>query len=466
MQLVRTGELSETQTYAYDASDRIVSVCFRAGICPGASDPFIRWTYDKVGNRLGEQRPSGTTSSSYDAADQMLRAGSASHTYDQNGNELSAGSRTFTYDLANRMKTTRLGSTTTTYSYDGDGVRVKASTGSKSSQTTSYLWDVNNALPQIALEQTGSGSVIRSYAYGARRISMTSGSATSYYHYDPIGSVASVTSSSGSRRWTYAYEPFGTLTTEQRSGGNAPTNSMKFTGEHLDPTGLYHLRARQYDPVSGRFLRPDPARAGGAPVDSAYVYAGNRPTVLIDPSGETFQHVQEGADIARFSSSFVDSNAPLYFCFADPCHPGPSPPPVTCAALPGYPLGVIGGFNGGPAAHRAKPPYNWQSDNAIDLNIPVGTKVCAVFKGKISPTLGFGRSTEGYRLHLVGATDTAFYQHLSRIAVRSNQSIEKGQLLGFSGCGSERVPHLHLALLRGNPLRYAPPYRRPVNYGC
>ena len=36
------------------------------------------------------------------------------------GNETAAGSRTFTYDLANRLKTTTSGSTTTTYSYDGD----------------------------------------------------------------------------------------------------------------------------------------------------------------------------------------------------------------------------------------------------------------------------------------------------------------------------------------------------------
>ena len=292
-QIVRTGALADTQTFSYDANDRLASVCFAAGTCPGAQDPFIRWTYDRVGNRLTEQRggsSAGTTGYTYDAADRLTRAGSTSYTYDQNGNQLSAGSRTFTYDLANRLRTTRRGSTTTTYSYDGDGVRLQSSTGSSSSSKTNFLWDVNHALPQIALERNGSGLLLRQYAYGERRISMTSGSSTNYFHYDGLGSVVNMTSSSGSRRWTWSYEPFGAIRTEQRSGGNAPRNSMKFAGEYLDPTDLYYLRARQYDPANGRFLQPDPVDVGvGSPAIAAYVYAGNRPTVMVDPSGETFE---------------------------------------------------------------------------------------------------------------------------------------------------------------------------------
>jgi RHS repeat-associated protein len=61
---------------------------------------------------------------------------------------------------------------------------------------------------------------------------------------------------------------------------------MKFTGEYLDPTALYHLRARQYDPTSGRFLSPDPVAASSEdPYASTYTYVSNRPTMLLDPSG-------------------------------------------------------------------------------------------------------------------------------------------------------------------------------------
>jgi RHS repeat-associated protein len=115
---------------------------------------------------------------------------------------------------------------------------------------------------------------------------MTSGNNTSYYIRDGLGSSANLTSSSGSTQWTWSYEPFGSVRTETKASGNQPENFMKFTGEYLDPTGFYHLRARHYDPAVGRFLRPDPVDSGvGAALVSAYAYSECRPTVLSDPSG-------------------------------------------------------------------------------------------------------------------------------------------------------------------------------------
>jgi len=47
------------------------------------------------------------------------------------------------------------------------------------------------------------------------------------------------------------------------------------TGERQNrPTRPYHLRARQYDPATGRFAAPDPTG-----------YAANNPATLTDPSG-------------------------------------------------------------------------------------------------------------------------------------------------------------------------------------
>ncbi len=58
------------------------------------------------------------------------------------------------------------------------------------------------------------------------------------------------------------------------------------TGEQHDAeSGLVYLRARSYDPASGRFLQPDPLGLGGGD-HSLYAYAGNRPTLLTDPRGE------------------------------------------------------------------------------------------------------------------------------------------------------------------------------------
>ena len=43
LQETTTGAAPVTKTFGYDAMDRLTSVCFQAGTCPGGSDPFIRW---------------------------------------------------------------------------------------------------------------------------------------------------------------------------------------------------------------------------------------------------------------------------------------------------------------------------------------------------------------------------------------------------------------------------------------
>ena len=62
----RTGSLGQTQTYSYNANDRISSVCFAASCTPTSPD-LISWTYDKVGNRLSETGSTGTTNYTYNA---------------------------------------------------------------------------------------------------------------------------------------------------------------------------------------------------------------------------------------------------------------------------------------------------------------------------------------------------------------------------------------------------------------
>ena len=105
-----------------------------------------------------------------------------------------------------------------------------------------------------------------------------------YFHYDLLGSITNLTDSSGTTMWTDSYEPYGLIHSETKNSTQAPTAVIKFAGEYLDPTGLYHLRARQYDPSSGRFTTLDPLpNPTTDPYMSAYTY--DRPTVLTDPSG-------------------------------------------------------------------------------------------------------------------------------------------------------------------------------------
>jgi RHS repeat-associated protein len=311
----RTGTSAVSKTFSYDNIDRLTGVCFQAGPCSGGSDPFIRWSYDGVGNRLTEQRPAGTTSYSYDNADRMLTAGANTYTYDRNGNQLTGGGTTFTYDLANRTKTAVQGATTTTYSYDGDGIRLLASTGSGASDKTKFLWDVNYGLAQLALERDGNDSLLRRFAHGLRPLTFATGSGTSYYHYDPLGSVRDITSSTGIIGTTYDYEPYGTIRTQS---GTSP-NPLRFAGEYHDPTGFIHLRARQYDAELGRFLNRDPASTRAGIIASAtYVYANDRPTAIIDPSGMTFVPAMDGRTNAVAIASGIGADHAEYLVSPEP----------------------------------------------------------------------------------------------------------------------------------------------------
>ncbi|HEX9891808.1 MAG TPA: RHS repeat-associated core domain-containing protein, partial [Actinomycetota bacterium] len=299
--LDQTGNPSAVQspegriTYGYDQLDRLTEACYGAA-CPTAGER-IAYSYDAVGNRTTETRtPGGTTTYAYDAADQLTSAttsgplgGTTSYAFDQNGNQIQAGGRTFTYDLANRLVSTTEGATTTAYEYDGAGKRLEATTGT---QSTAYTWDPNASLPLLVRESEGAGTLLRRYVYGADLVSQTTPGASRFYHHDGLGSAVALSSATGAVEARYAYEPYGPVRTAAGlpplpGSPPPPANPMRFTGEYLDgQSGLYHLRAREYDAGTSRFLQTDPYPALlRAPFLSQYLYANGRPTVMRDETG-------------------------------------------------------------------------------------------------------------------------------------------------------------------------------------
>jgi RHS repeat-associated protein len=71
----------------------------------------------------------------------------------------------------------------------------------------------------------------------------------------------------------------------------------------LRATGLYHLRARQYDASSGRFLSQDPVFQSASVSGSPYAYAADGPTVMVDPTGQTLQPANDGSLAAYAATS-------------------------------------------------------------------------------------------------------------------------------------------------------------------
>ena len=163
----RTGASPVSKTFQYDNMDRLTGVCYLATTCPGATDPYIRWTYDGVGNRLTEARPS-TRHGQLHVRQHGPDAHRRNHHLHLRSKRQRALSRHPDLHLGPREphETTTASGTTTTYTYDGDGVRPQASTGTAASAKTNFLWDVNNCLPMLAREANGNNVLQRRYIYG------------------------------------------------------------------------------------------------------------------------------------------------------------------------------------------------------------------------------------------------------------------------------------------------------------
>jgi RHS repeat-associated protein len=138
------------------------------------------------------------------------------------------------------------------------------------------------------VEELTNGVVSRTYTYGLQRISQyqpIQGAWTaSFYGYDGGGNVRQLTNAAGTVTDSYEYDAFGNSFTVS---GTTPNNYL-YRCEQYDPDlGLHYLRARYYNPATGRFMSRDPE--DGNRFDPAtlhkYLYAGGDPMNRIDPSG-------------------------------------------------------------------------------------------------------------------------------------------------------------------------------------
>lgn len=75
-----------------------------------------------------------------------------------------------------------------------------------------------------------------------------------YFGVDGLGSVRQLYNSNGQIIANHRYDPFGNSISQSGVGNS----NYGFTSEQQDATGLDYLRARYYDPVTGRFLSQDP----------------------------------------------------------------------------------------------------------------------------------------------------------------------------------------------------------------
>ncbi|WP_285106190.1 polymorphic toxin-type HINT domain-containing protein [Promicromonospora sp. MEB111] len=296
-----------------------------------AGDDLTRYTYDHASQLLRE-----VTFGTKDGRPDVERK---EYGYDLLGNQTRAGDDRLEYNLDSTLARATVGGVRTNYTYDATRMRLDAITGvGAGAKTRHWSWDINGSLENIAVDTlTDVNGVVQgrqAFAYGPTdeplALLETQGGAHVYTH-DWLGGVANMLSADGQVEEGYDYDPFGNprqgatlagavaeaaggAAGEDASGdtasgdgasadgatltgvgpladarpGDTIKNPMRFAGAYLDPTtgeGNYAMRARNYDPGTGRFSSMDPA--GAQPIGSSpYAYAGNNPMVFTDPTGE------------------------------------------------------------------------------------------------------------------------------------------------------------------------------------
>jgi RHS repeat-associated protein len=175
------------------------------------------------------------------------------------------------------------GDTTATFTFNGDGQRVKSVMDGETTLFVGGHYEIANP---------GAGqTVTKYYMAGATRVAVRKDGTLSYMLADHLGSTSLVTDTNGNRTSELRYKPWG----ETRfSFGTMPTK-YTFTGQFSytdDPStpesegfGLMYYGARWYDNTISRFAQADTVIPSGAQGLDRYAYVNNNPVVYRDPTG-------------------------------------------------------------------------------------------------------------------------------------------------------------------------------------
>ena len=267
-------------TYGYDLLDRLTSAA-KTGTTQG-------WTYDANGNRLTQ---TGTASGIYTISGTSNRLSSITGTpartysYDNAGNALTFSTVTNTYYNSGRMKTAKVGSSTTTYVYNALGQRVKKSGGSAG--TVLYAYDESG---HLLGEYSSTGTLVQETIWLADTPVATIRPGTPaiiyYVHADQLNAPRMATRPSDNKvAWRWDTDPFGTSAPNQnpQSLGTFVYN-LRFPGQLFDSeTSINYNYFRDYDSQVGRYVESDPIGLNAGV--NTYAYALNGPLKFVDPNG-------------------------------------------------------------------------------------------------------------------------------------------------------------------------------------
>ncbi|MBD5136416.1 MAG: hypothetical protein HDT39_10725 [Lachnospiraceae bacterium] len=316
-----TDEVTITTEYKYDKTGKLVTEILHDN---NGSLKF-EYTYDAVGNRLSKNTIVTGDISGIAGADNNISNSKAEYvyndnnqlikekcgdkevvyTYDLNGNlvTVSNGSNDIRYEYNAQNKITKYYGNGIAYSYkyDYEGNRIGKYTDNES---INYVVDSIEELSYVLAETDISGKIVKYYTRGSELISQETEGGLSNYQYDGHGNVCILTDGSGDISNLYRYDAFGNILF--KSGQTE--NSYLYNGEEFnEESGLYYLRARHMNPVTGTFIQRDTYQGDVYDAVSLhrYLYAGANPVIYNDPSGNFFSLIE--LNVSSAISNITDS---------------------------------------------------------------------------------------------------------------------------------------------------------------
>jgi RHS repeat-associated protein len=236
--------------------------------------------YDSVGN--------GTdTGGSYTTGKRITGFAGCTYTTHFDGNETQRNcpgeTVTFSWSAEGRLTAITVNGQSVAFEYDAAGRLLRKSVGGVVQRH--FLWEGASLLAELDGAATAKQAEYSYYPGLDNPHALIVGATQYFAHTDGLGNVIALTDTFKNVQRTYAYGPWGALTGGTDYAGFAGKERARFKGAlWLGPeVEVYYMRARWYEPKTGRFLSEDPIGLKGG--INPYTFAAGDPVNGSDPLG-------------------------------------------------------------------------------------------------------------------------------------------------------------------------------------